>query len=165
VHERAAHLIRSLHLAPHPEGGHFAEVFRSALRVRPADGSPERPALTTIYFLLAAGEQSRWHRVSSDEVWHFYEGEPLELLSAPGEPTHVEVTVLGPLSGDGRGHTRSVHTVPAGWWQAARPLGAWSLVGCTVAPGFDFADFTMLSDDPARARLLAERFPQHASLV
>ena len=78
---RAAELIASLDLAPHPEGGFFRELYRSDSRVQPLDGRPERRALTTIYVLLPAGEVSRWHRVGSDEVWHFFEGDPLELFT------------------------------------------------------------------------------------
>lgn len=82
---RAAQLIERLALVPHPEGGHYREIQRSALRVRPLDGRGERAATTGIYFLLAAGEHSRWHRVASDETWHHYEGDALELLvAAPG---------------------------------------------------------------------------------
>lgn len=145
---RAAQLIGALHLAPHPEGGFYAEVFRSSLRVLPDDGRGERTALTTIYFLLVAGQASRWHRVRADEVWHFYEGDGLELLTAaPGAGTCVR-HVLGPVEGT----IRPTHTVPAGHWQAARPLGRYTLAGCSVGPGFEFEDFAMLSDSPESAR-------------
>jgi uncharacterized protein len=142
--ERAGELISSLGLVPHPEGGHFREVYRSASGVRPDDGRPVRSALTTIFFLLARGEVSRWHRVASDEAWHHYEGAPLELFTADREFGEVTRRVLGPV-GTGAG---PVHVVPAGAWQAARSLGAYTLVGCTVGPGFDFADFEMLRDLP-----------------
>ena len=77
MHDRAAELIRELRLEPHPEGGYFREVFRSPQKVKPLDERPERSALTTIHFLLLKGQHSRWHRVASDEAWHFYEGDPL----------------------------------------------------------------------------------------
>lgn len=136
MHPRAAELIRILNLQPHPEGGCYREIFRSAETVQLPRGV--RAAVTTIYFLLAQGQHSRWHRVTSDEVWHWYEGGPLELLVLPPDLSRVERIVLGPVTHD----RQPVHTVPAMWWQAARPLGDFAFVGCTVAPGFDFADFT-----------------------
>jgi predicted cupin superfamily sugar epimerase len=147
---RAVELIQRLRLTPHPEGGYYRELFRSDSVVRPADGRPPRSALTTIYFLLAAGAHSRWHRVTSDEVWHVYEGSPLELLLASPALDQVERIVLGPATPI----HEPVRAVPAGWWQAARPQGAYVLAGCSVAPGFDFADFNFLRDDAvALARL------------
>ena len=104
-----------LALAPHPEGGFFREVFRSAERVQPTDGRATRSALTTIFFLLAEGQASRWHAVASDEVWHLYEGGPLELLVAPPDVGRVERAILG-RPGDGALPT---YTVAARCWQAA----------------------------------------------
>src|SRR4029453_11026918 len=131
MHPRAEQLIRDLGLRPHPEGGRFAEVHRSA-------------ASTSIYFLLVAGEASRWHRVRSEEIWHFYEGAPLELLQLTPEGAELERIVIGPV-GD---RERPVFCVPANHWQAARSRGAYTLVGCTVAPPFRFADFSLLKDSP-----------------
>lgn len=136
-------LIDQLDLAPHPEGGFFREIFRSDSSVQPADSRSERSALTTIYFLLARGQHSRWHRVASDEVWHFYEGDPLELHWV-GPDGRVGASSL---SAD-PGHERVV-VIPAGYWQAARPSGEFALVGCTVGPGFDFEDFEMM-EEPGR---------------
>jgi uncharacterized protein len=127
---RSSELIESLALRPHPEGGWYRQVFKSDDRVTRLSDGADRSALTTIYFLLVEGTFSRWHRVISDEVWHFYEGDPLELTIRDGE------TVV--LSAD-----RRVHVVPARAWQTARPLGAYAFVGCTVGPGFEFADFAM----------------------
>jgi hypothetical protein len=143
VHPRAATLIEQLRMERHPEGGYFREIFRSGRNVQPDDERPARAAMTTIYFLLAAGQQSRWHSVRSDEIWHFYEGDPLELSVSPPLRERVDRLTLSPLSETGR----PVHVVPARWWQSARPLGEYTLVGCTVAPGFDFADFSFLPDD------------------
>jgi predicted cupin superfamily sugar epimerase len=161
-------LVRHLSLRPHPEGGWYSEVFRSRDLVTPSDRRAERAALTTIYFLLGAGQQSRWHRVTSDEAWHFYEGAPLELWIVDPELERLERILLGPYSPD-PSHidptTRPVHVVPAGYWQAARPTGDYVLTGCSVAPGFDFADFSMLSDDPAAVARLTSRFPEMTSLV
>jgi len=139
VDPRAAHLISTLCLQPHPEGGHYREVFRSGSVVQPLDARPPRAALTTIYFLLAAGEVSRWHRVASDEAWTFYEGAVLELFSFDGQTRQGARHRLHTVGED----ARPVHVVPAGVWQAARTTGAYTLVGCTVGPGFDFADFEM----------------------
>lgn len=152
MHARAAELIARLHLAPHPEGGYYREVYRSRDRVDPVDSPRDsRAALTTILFLLTEGQHSRWHRVASDEVWHFYEGTPLELFVAASDLVSVERVVLGSaLETDG-----PVVTVPSSCWQAARPIGAFAFVGCTVAPGFEFADFSFLRDDDvALARIV-----------
>lgn len=140
--DRAHTLIAQLGLKPHPEGGYYGELYRSEASVTPADGRGPRSALTTIYFLLTAGAVSRWHRVQSDEVWHFYEGAPLELWIASPLGDSIDCQQLGPLAEQ----QRPVHTVPAGWWQAARSTGGYTLVGCTVGPGFDFKDFTLAAD-------------------
>ena len=159
---RAAELIALLGLDPHPEGGYYREVFRSASQVTTADARGARAALTTIYFLLPAGTQSRWHQVDSDEVWHFYGGDPLELLELDVRCTALSRHRLGPV---GDGDASPVCIIPAGAWQAARPLGAYTLVGCTVGPGFEFADFRMLADNPARAAAVRDAWPEVASLV
>lgn len=162
MHPRTAELIATLDLHPHPEGGFYRELHRSMSQVTPADGRGVRAALTTIYFLLPGGTSSRWHRVSSDEVWHLYEGGPLELLELDADARHLERHRLGAI---GDGDSAPVHTVPAGVWQAARPLGDYVLVGCTVGPGFDFADFRMLADDPQLATIVRHAWPEVASLV
>ncbi|GDY12718.1 cupin [Planctomycetota bacterium] len=136
---RAAGLIAQLGLRPHPEGGHYAELFRSP-HALPAHGGT-RAAVTAIWYLLTAGQCSRWHLVRSDEIWNWYEGGDLELLRCPGPGQPVQVHRLGPV--DDAGRTPQA-VVPAGTWQAARPVGDHALVGCTVAPGFDFADFSLL---------------------
>ena len=161
MHPRAAQLITTLALSPHPEGGYFRELHRSALVVDPWDDRPERAALTTIYFLLTSGQVSRWHRVASDEVWHFLEGDPLELHEADPAFARVVTRILGPL-GDA---VEPVHVVEAGRWQAARSTGEYTLVGCTVGPGFDFADFELLSDLPREAESLRVEQPQWAVLT
>lgn len=160
MHPRASELIRILDLQPHPEGGFYRETWRSPARVHSA-GRPERSALTTIYFLLAEGSFSAWHRVLSDEAWHLYEGGPLELLLAPPDPGTIHRHTLGQISA----HEQPVLTVPAGWWQAARPLGPYALCGCTVAPGFEFEDFTFLRDDPAKRSTLKTAAPDLATLL
>ena len=140
---RVSELLRELNLSPHPEGGYYRELWRSRLDVAPGDGRGARSALTLIYFLLPAGAVSRWHRVRSDEVWHWCEGAPLELLQLSADGPRIERFMLGPLDDD----QQPVHLVPADTWQAARSLGEYTLVSCSVGPGFDFADFEMRSEE------------------
>ncbi|HXF53550.1 MAG TPA: cupin domain-containing protein [Hyphomicrobiaceae bacterium] len=132
----AADIIRLLELAPHPEGGHYRETFRDARQA--GDG---RAASTAIYFLLAQGEVSRWHRIDAVEVWHWYAGAPLELSMAVDE-VNVETRILGNDLAQG---ARPQIVVPAGVWQRARSLGDFTLAGCTVAPGFAFELFELAS--------------------
>src|SRR3954471_24517665 len=162
MHPRAADLIATLELEPHPEGGFYRELFRSATVVTPPDGRGPRAALTTIYFLLTAESWSRWHRVSSDEAWHLYEGGPLELLELDPSARVLERHRLAPV---GDGEHAPVHVVAAGRWQAARSLGDYALMGCTVGPGFDYADFRLLRDDPATAAVVRDVWPDVAFLV
>jgi predicted cupin superfamily sugar epimerase len=127
-------LIARLGLRPHPEGGHYREVFRDN---RP--GGRGRAHSTAIYFLLRKGEVSHWHRIDAAELWHFYRGSPLELSIAPARGPAVK-HVLGPAIAK---NERPVLVVPPKGWQSARSLGAYTLVGCTVAPGFDFSTFEL----------------------
>jgi predicted cupin superfamily sugar epimerase len=159
VESRVADLIRTLELQPHPEGGYYKEIWRAPLTVEPADGRGRRAALTVIYFLLPGGAVSRWHRVRADEIWQHAEGAPLELLQLPPDEWRLHRTRVGPLA---PGQV-PLCCVPAGWWQAAQSLGAYTLVSCTVAPGFEFADFELLGGRAERAtelgRLLPEAIP------
>ena len=161
MHPRAAELVRRLALAPHPEGGFYREVFRSAERVQPDDGRASRSALTTIFVLLVAGQVSRWHAVASDEIWHLYEGGPLELLVAPPDVSRVERAILGCAADD----SLPTYAVPARHWQAARTLGAYALAGCSVGPGFEFADFRMLADDPPATSALRAAAPDLVTML
>ena len=131
----ADRLIELLDLAPHPEGGHFRETFRDG--GPPGRDGPGRGHSTAIYFLLKAGEASRWHRVDAAEVWHFYRGAPLELRIGR------QLYVLGPNVDEAQAPQI---VVPPNAWQAARSLGDYTLVGCTVAPGFDFGHFEIAAD-------------------
>ena len=140
--KNAAELIERLGLQPHPEGGWFREVHRAAARVGTERGS--RSALTTIYYLLERGQISRWHVVSSDEIWHFYGGAPLELLVYDTGIRTLQRRVLAPASAD----HEPIGIVRAGEWQAARSLGEYSLVGCNVGPGFEFEDFRFVAALP-----------------
>jgi uncharacterized protein len=132
----ASDVIRLLDLKPHPEGGHFRETFRDTRHTG-------RAASTAIYFLLARGERSHWHRVDAVEVWHWYAGAPLTLEIAP-EPGPIKRITLG---GDLAGGQRPQAAVPAHAWQAAQSLGDWTLCGCTVAPSFDFNGFELAPKD------------------
>jgi uncharacterized protein len=161
LNERAWFLVETLGLTPHVEGGYYSELYRASAVVQPQDERSSRAALTTIYFLLPEGSISRWHRVLSDEVWHFYEGAPLDLWTAPPDIDMVSRSRIGPLAGA----RRPVCTVPAGWWQAARSTGAFTLVGCTVGPGFEFQDFVLASHQPAVAAALRARDPEAARLL
>lgn len=129
----ADRIIAELGLSPHPEGGHFRETFRDVATIG------GRSASTAILYLLKEGELSHWHRIDAVEVWHWYAGSPLELrLSSDGLETHTHT--LGNRLDDR--HCPQV-IVPRTWWQAARSLGSFTLVGCTVAPGFEFSGFEM----------------------
>jgi uncharacterized protein len=132
----AAEIIRLLGLKPHPEGGHFCQTFRDTQLI---DG--KRPASTAIYF-LARGERSHWHRVDAVEGWHWHAGAALRLMIAERGTTNT--VTLGPDLAAGQ---RPQAIVPFHAWQAAETLGDWTLVGCTVAPGFEWAGFEMASKD------------------
>ncbi len=123
--DEATRIIRHLHLQPHPEGGWFRETFRDA---------GARAHSTAIYFLLRAGEVSHWHRIDAAEVWHWYRGAPLELRIQ--KTAHI-------LGNDLEAGHHPQWVVPPGAWQSARTLGAFTLVGCTVAPGFAFSAFEL----------------------
>lgn len=133
----ADQVIARLALAPHPEGGHYRETFRDP----PAEG--RRGAATAIYYLLKAGERSHWHRIDALEIWHWYAGAALELAVSPdGRATTVSL-----LGSDFATGARPQAVVPAGAWQSAASLGDWTLVGCTVAPAFQFEGFELAPPD------------------
>jgi predicted cupin superfamily sugar epimerase len=162
MNDPVAQIVERFDLKPHPEGGYFREVYRSALPVEhpgiPAPGERARRAGSFIYFLLGPGDFSAFHRVRwTDEIWHLYSGGPIELHLLSGDGRHSRQL----LSNDMRlGEPTAV--VPAGCWQAARlaPERKWGFGGCTVAPGFEFADFEM----PRRA-VLVEDYPAHAAII
>jgi predicted cupin superfamily sugar epimerase len=128
----ADEVIRLLNLEPHPEGGYFRETFRDS------ETENGRSRSTAIYYLLKAGESSRWHRVDAVEIWHWYAGASLELKIHDG--SDLRSFVLGPAVTKGEVPQA---VVPVRCWQSARSLGDYSLVGCTVAPGFEFAGFEL----------------------
>ncbi len=132
----ASEIIERLGLQPHPEGGYFLETYRDKRQVE------GRAVSTAIYYLLSEGERSHWHRVDAAEVWHFYAGAPLTLVMAGSNG--ADTIRLGPdiLAGE-----RPQAVVPPNVWQSAQSLGAWTLVGCTVSPGFDFSGFELAPED------------------
>lgn len=130
----AREVIRLLDLQPHPEGGHYRETFRDPRQI-----TEGRAASTAIYYLLALDDVSEWHRVDAAEVWHWYAGAPLVLTLSPNGHD-ASAHYLGPHLAAGH---RPQLVVPAGHWQSATSLGSWTLVGCTVAPGFQFEGFEL----------------------
>ena len=143
MHPRAEQLIRDLGLQPHPEGGWYCQTYKSDEQI------------------TAEGELSRWHRVRFEEIWHFYEGAPLDLLQLTPNGAELERFVLGPVSDQ----ERPVHRVPPAHWQAARSRGAFTLVGCTVAPAFQFADFALLKNSTTLAAFIRRKHPAVAEFV
>ncbi len=145
----ADEVVRLLGLRPHPEGGHYRETFRD-----PRVDAQGRSVSSLIYFLLGAGDVSAWHRVDAAEVWHYYAGAPMVITQSPNG-RDAEAAHLGPELLVGQ---RPQIVVPAGVWQTAVSLGAWTLVGCTVAPAFQFEGFEMAPPDwrptprPGRAK-------------
>lgn len=159
-HAAKDELIRRFDLKPHPEGGFFSETYRSAGLVSRDDGSTEtRSASTAIYYLLCDGAHSAWHRIKSDEVWHFYAGEPLN-VHVLDEAGHLVTHRLG----NALTHSDAVFqaVVPAGLWFAAECAdpATFALVGCTVAPGFEFSEFELADVDA-----LKTQHPQHAAFI
>lgn len=155
-------LIQQYNLLPHPEGGWYKQTYKSAENISaaalPERFGGDRPFSTAIYFLLEKGNFSAFHRIKSDECWHFYQGDPLEIyiLQNTGELTTV---TLGNDIGKGQ---LFQYVVPAGCWFASRPApgSQYCFVGCTVAPGFDFADFEM-----ANWEQLIIKYPQHSTMI
>ncbi|WP_341314277.1 cupin domain-containing protein [Paraburkholderia sp. IMGN_8] len=159
-HAAKDELIRRFDLKPHPEGGFFSETYRSAGLVSRDDGSTEtRSASTAIYYLLCDGAHSTWHRIKSDEVWHFYAGEPLN-VHVLDEAGHLVTHRLG----NALTHSDAVFqaVVPAGLWFAAECAdpATFALVGCTVAPGFEFSEFELADVDA-----LKTKHPRHAAFI
>lgn len=140
MNSEIADLIQTLALQPHPEGGFFRETWRDEPTTTSGRGHG-----TAIYFLLPGDVVNRWHRVDAVEIWHHYAGAPLELSIGLDAPRAVDVVTLGPNVAGGE---RPQAIVPAHAWQAAKSLGAWTLVGCTVSPAFRFEGFEMIEDSP-----------------
>jgi uncharacterized protein len=154
MEQRAQELIDSLGLVPHPEGGFYRQVFKSP-RIVVDDQKGDRAAITAIYFLLPSDQHSRWHRVTSDEVWVNLEGGGVALHTFDGTVTRTQRL----------GSSLPFAVVDAGVWQAAEPLDGFALVACFVAPGFEFADFSMMCDDCEAAAQLERIDAMLARLV
>lgn len=145
-------------LIQHPEGGRYQEVFRSAVNISTTEGS-KRSALTHIYFSLTSGEISRFHKVTSDEVWNLYRGAGVRLYIWDGSATPPKTVLISAEA------NCFCHVVPAGSWQAAEPIADTVLVGCSVAPGFEFDDFTLISPHSGEGKLLVSIAPELSKFV
>lgn len=152
---KASEVVAQLQLAPHPEGGWYREIYRSADRVQ--RGEQSRSATTAIYYLLEQHQLSRWHVVDADEIWHFYSGTSLELLAYDPASRQLQRQVLSAAA--------PVGVIPAGVWQAARSLGEYSLVGCTVSPGFEFSGFQFTADLPGHRAHFTGALSQYEALL
>ena len=161
MNKRAHELIDLLELSPHPEGGYYREMYRSETKVFSPIRKGLRSALTDIYFLLVSGQISRFHRVMHDEVWHFYEGNPLELVEMQSEGFEVSKVIMG----NNGNVPKYQHCIKGGNWQAAYSTGEYSLVGCTVAPGFDPLDFEFLKDNSIVQSAILKRNPELVDLT
>lgn len=160
MNKDAKALIQSLQLTPHPEGGYFREIIRSPDTVPSPHNQALRSAVTHIYFMLLTGQVSRLHRVCHDEIWNFYQGSPLELVDIHPNTLEIKRIRLGnPDAADAY-----VHCIRAAHWQAAIPTGEYTLMGCTVAPGFDFNDFEFMSSHEIRTGFLQLHPDQRALL-
>jgi len=151
-------LIQKYSLQKHPEGGYYAETYRSQDIVKSPVNCEFRNSVTDIYFLLSKGEVSRFHKVLHDEIWHFYEGDPLKIISFDGQ--NLSEYIIGRNCKDGY-----KVAIEGGIWQAALSTGAYSFAGCTVAPGFDFQDFSFLADDVYFANKIREKFLRYVCLI
>jgi predicted cupin superfamily sugar epimerase len=150
--------MKPIDLIEHPEGGRFREVFRSAKAVS-TQGGVTRSAVTHIYFSLHPGEVSSFHKVASDEIWNLYQGTELNLYIWDGSETPPQRIVLS------AGRNCFCHAVPGDMWQAAEPAADTVLVGCTVAPGFEFSDFELLDADSEEAKRLIALAPELVKLI
>jgi len=147
-------LIETLKLSPHPEGGYYYQVYCSENKVSSPVNGKEKPSMTDIYFLLTGGQISRFHRIIHDEIWHFYLGSPLTLIEINSDTLEKKQIVIGDQK---KIHFK--HIVQGGNWQSAYSNGDFSLVGCTVAPGFEFEDFSFLSDNDLAFESIINKYP------
>lgn len=151
---KAQDIIEKLELLRHPETGHFKETYRAEGKIN-INGSL-RNYSTAVYFLLEDGEKSNLHKIASDEIWHFYLGDPLEIIQISPEG-ELEIIKLGSNIMSGQ---KLQHAVPAGYWFGSYSTGQYSFVGCTVSPGFDFEDFAL-----ANRQELVAKHPQHKNYI
>jgi predicted cupin superfamily sugar epimerase len=158
---RVSELINLLEMEHHVGGGYIREVFRSTNLIHLPGNQEERRALTTIYYLLGAGEYDSWHRVDGDEVWHYHEGAKLELLWIEKGEEKCNHYLVGEIEDA----SRPVAVVPGGCWQMARTTGEYTLVGCTMGPGFEYEGYQLLKDYAEEARVIQHRFPELAEFL
>ena len=161
MHKRASEIIETLELVPHKEGGYYKETYRSGSKLVSPENNKIRNAVTDIYFLLLEGQVSRFHKVLHDEIWHFYEGAPLTLVEIESDSLSRITVSLGEKSSV----PKYKHCIKGGNWQAAYPTSEYSLVGCTVAPGFDFSDFEFLKENESSLLTILGKYPDLASLI
>ncbi len=155
-HSRIEQLKKTFNLQAHPEGGYYSEQYRAAETVNSPFIGDKRACVSHIYFLLTDNDVSRWHKVLHDELWHMYEGDPLRILHF--DPQHnAPLSVTEERIGDIGKEVRNDYfkLVPGGHFQAAQSTGTYSFLGCTVAPGFDFRDFSYLEDESIKSKLLS----------
>ena len=144
MHKRALELIEQLNLTKHPEGGYYNQTYCSENKVLSYKINDKRPAITDIYFLLPNGQNSKFHKVAHDEIWHFYEGDPLIIHSFDEKTNNYNSQIIGNKNNNPPNYKA---VIKGGYWQAAQTTGNYTLVGCTVGAGFDFKDFAMLEKD------------------
>ena len=150
-------LIDKYKLVPHLEGGYYAVVYESKQSLKSPVAGKDRKAVTHIYFLLLEGQVSVFHKVIHDEIWNFYEGDPVKLIKFNGLKIKEDII--------GSGCSDYASVVEGGVFQAAESTGAYSLVGCTVAPGFEFEDFSFLRDEFEVKERLLKNFPEYRKFI
>jgi len=149
--------IQKYQLKPHPEGGYYREVYRSKQTVNSQTAKANRNTVTHIYFLLKKGQFSRFHRVLHDEIWNFYEGDPLKIIEFDGAVLEEKII--------GKENDSYFSVVLGGIFQAAESIGEFSFVGCSVAPGFDFKDFSFLDDETELINKIKKEFTNYHYLI
>ncbi len=161
MNPRISELIDLLNLEPHLGGGALRQFFQAPHLIYLPGCQEARRAMTAAYYLLASGEFDCWHRLAGDEVWNYCEGAPLELFQIkPGEEKFTR-KLLGKIGDE----SRPVAVVPGGYWQMARTTGEYTLVVCTMGPGFEFEDYQQLKDHPEAANTVRDRFPELAAYI
>jgi predicted cupin superfamily sugar epimerase len=161
MNPRVSELINLFDMEPHVGGGYIREVFRSTNLIHLPGNKKDRRALTTIYYLLGAGEYDCWHRVDADEVWHYHEGAPLDLLWVEKGEEKCNLNILGGIENG----SKPIAVVPGGCWQMARTKGEYTLVGCTMGPGFEYECYQLLRDHPEEAGKIQRQFPELAKFI
>lgn len=155
THKSAESVIQAFNLKPHPEGGFFRELYRSTQNVHSSPVDGERSALTHIYFLLRKGDISRFHKVEHDEIWNVYEGAPIKLVHFDSEAGTLQEEIIG------HGCENYCTVIERKKYQAAESTGEYTLVGCSVGPGFDFKDFAFIDGGSDQAEFIKKNYPDY----